>query len=236
MSSIILGEERGKIVDVRYRLAIVEILRFLKNHFSYKELSKITGVNETTLCRYIKGSMIPSIEQAKSIWENISSKISIFEYIEKMFKSKQDWLSALLEPSLLKVIASKLYLDIVGRRITLIVTRDSPILSLATALSFILDKPIVIVSENKPLTSDYIVEKVHDELGEVKAFFIPKRHGRKREDAIIIWDIVKSVGEVKALVVGLEKARINASVYITLFSKIDANEVNNIVDFRKLIP
>ncbi len=235
MSSFILGEERGKIVDVRYRLAIIEILRFLKNQFSYKELSEITGVNETTLCRYIKGSMIPSIEQAKSIWENISSKINILEYIEKMLKTRQDWLSVLLEPSLLKVIASRLYLDIVGKRITLIVTRNSPIISLATALSFILDKPIIIVSENKPLTSDYVVERVHDELGEVRAFFIPKRHGRRREDAVIVWDVVRSINEVKALVVGLEKARINTSIYITLFSKINADEVSGIVEFRKLI-
>ncbi len=236
MTSFILGEERGKIADVRYRLAIIEILRFLKNQFSYKELSEITGVNETTLCRYIKGAMIPSIEQAKSIWENISSKINIFEYIERILKTRQDWLSVLLEPSLLKVIASRLYLDVVGKRITLIVTRNSPIVSLATTLSLILDKPIIIVSENKPLTSDYVVEKVHDELGEVKAFFIPKRHGRRREDAVVIWDVVRSVNEVKALVVGLEKARINTSIYITLFSKINTGEVNDIVEFRKLIP
>ena len=61
----VVGEERGKARIMKYRISVVEILRFLKQYYSYKELSQIVGIDETTLCRYIRGSSIPSFEKAR---------------------------------------------------------------------------------------------------------------------------------------------------------------------------
>ena len=40
--AFIIGEEKGKLANLRYKVAVIEILRFLKQFYSYKELSSIT--------------------------------------------------------------------------------------------------------------------------------------------------------------------------------------------------
>ncbi|HIQ03007.1 MAG TPA: helix-turn-helix domain-containing protein, partial [Desulfurococcales archaeon] len=59
-----------KFENLKFRLMVVERLRLLKRMYSYKELSKVTGVPETVLCRYVKGSILPSLEQAERIWKS----------------------------------------------------------------------------------------------------------------------------------------------------------------------
>lgn len=234
----VVGEERGKLASLRYRVAVIEILRFLKHFYSYKELSNIAGVNDTTLCRYIKGAMLPSMGQAKSIWDNISSKISILKYVFKrtgVGLSKPDIPSILSEPVVLRVLASKLYLELTGKRITYIVTKNSPILSLATSLSLIMDKPLILVSEGAPLTTDYIVEKVVEYPDGIRVFFIPKRPTRKREDVVVVWDIAKSPNEVKTLVLGLSKAKMDVRLFVSFVSMFPTSKLEDVVEYKYFI-
>lgn len=237
--TFIIGEEKGKLANLRYKIAVIEILRFLKQFYSYKELSSITGVNDTALCRYIKGAMLPSIEQARNIWRNISAKVNIIEYIlRRGGQERLDLMSILSEPIVLRVLASKLYLDLTGRRITLIVTRNSPIISLATTFSLIIDKPIIIISDERPLTSDYIVEKVVEQPDNIKVFFIPKRYARKREDAIVIWDVARNPMEVRTLVWGLSKVKIDVRSFvslISLFREEELKDLESVVDYKYFI-
>jgi len=231
--AFIISEEKGKLANLRYKVAVIEILRFLKQFYSYKELSSIIGVNDTTLCRYIKGAMLPSTEQAKTIWRNISAKVNIIEYVLKRSgQERLDLMGILSEPVILRVLASKLYLDLTGRRVTLIVTRNSPIIGLATALSLIIDKPIIVISDERPLTTDYIVEKVIEQPNTIRVFFIPKRHVRKREDAIVIWDIAKNPEEVRTLVLGLSKVKIDVRLFVSLISLFNEEKLRNIVDYK----
>lgn len=235
---IVAGEERGKLASLRYRVAVIEILRFLKHFYSYKELSSIAEVNDTTLCRYIKGAMLPSIGQARSIWDNISSKINILEYVFKntgIGQSMLDIPSILSEPMVLRVLASKLYLELTGKRITHIVTKNSPILSLATSLSLIMDKPLILISEGMPLTTDYIVEKIVEQPNTIRVFFIPKRPTRRREDVVVIWDIAKSPNEVKTLVLGLSKAKMDVRLFVSFVSMFPANKLGDVVEYKYFI-
>gem|GEM_PF-6414497 len=39
--------------DLRLRLTVVDLLKELKNSFTYKELAKIFNIQESLLCRYV---------------------------------------------------------------------------------------------------------------------------------------------------------------------------------------
>ncbi len=207
----VIGGERGKAKIMKYRISVVEILRFLKQFFSYKELSRIIGINETTLCRYIRGSSIPSFEQAQYIWTRLNNKLDLSSLILKGVNISSEgfleYTGILTNPTVLRVLSSKLYLELSGYRITKIVTKDNIILSLATVLSTYLNTDLFVVSDRAPLTRDYIVEHVIEPPDKIKAIYIPRVLARKREEVVIVWDIIKDLREILAVVRGLEKNR-----------------------------
>ncbi len=215
-----IGGERGKARVMKYRISIVEILRFLKQFFSYKELSRIVGINETTLCRYIRGSNIPSFEQAQYIWSKLNEELDISSLILKGINISSEgfleYLNILTNPIILKVLSSKLYLELSGYRITKIVTKDSIILSLATVLSMHLNAGLFIISDKAPLTRDYIVEHVVEPPDKIKTIYIPRILARKREEVVIIWDIIKDLNEILAVVRGLEKNKMYIHLVFSL--------------------
>ncbi len=204
-----LGGERGKARIIKYRISVVEILRYLKQFYSYKELSRITGVNETTLCRYIRGSSIPSFEQAQQIWSKLNQSLDLSSLILRGINISSEGLleysSLLTDPVILKVLSSRLYLELSGYRITKIVTKENIILSLATVLSMYLNAGLFIVSDRVPLTKDYIVENIIEPPNKIRTIYIPRIQARKREEVIILWDLLKDLEEVLAVVRGLEK-------------------------------
>lgn len=215
-----IGGERGKARVMKYRISIVEILRFLKQFFSYKELSRIIGINETTLCRYIRGNSIPSFEQAQYIWSKLNEELDISSLILRSINLSSEgfleYLDILTNPTILKVLSSKLYLELSGYRITKIVTKDSVILSLATALSMYLNTNLFIVSDKVPLTKDYIVEHVVEPPDKIRTIYIPRVLARRREEAIVIWDVIKDLNEILAVVRGLEKNKMYINFIFSL--------------------
>ncbi len=216
----VVGEERGKARIMKYRISVVEILRFLKQYYSYKELSQIVGIDETTLCRYIRGSSIPSFEKARNIWSRLNEKLDLSSIIFKRINISPDglleYLNVLTDPIILKVLSSKLYLELSGYRITKIVSKDNIILSLATVLSMYLNTGLFIVSDRAPLTKEYIVEHVIEPPNRIRTIYIPRIQARKREEVIIVWDIIKSPDEISAVIRGLEKNRMYIHLVFSL--------------------
>ncbi|MEM4914124.1 MAG: phosphoribosyltransferase, partial [Desulfurococcaceae archaeon] len=68
---------RSKADKMKLRLLSSEVLRHLKPVLSYRDISLITGLPESVLCRYVKGSIIPSFEQAVKILARISLSIDL---------------------------------------------------------------------------------------------------------------------------------------------------------------
>ncbi|MEM3213370.1 MAG: phosphoribosyltransferase, partial [Metallosphaera sp.] len=74
--------DTNKDKDLRDRLLAVDLLRELKVSYTYKELSKMLGLQESLLCRYVNGTTIPSEQQARDLINKVANKgfVSKFFY------------------------------------------------------------------------------------------------------------------------------------------------------------
>jgi len=69
---------------MRERLLAIDILRELKRTYTYKELSRIFGLQESLLCRYVNGTTVPSEQQARELLSWTTNR----DFLQKFFKDK----------------------------------------------------------------------------------------------------------------------------------------------------
>ena len=102
-----------KVEALRFRLNAISVLRLLKSMYSYKELANIIELPETMLCKYVKGSMIPSLEQAESIWSKFSEKLALSSIVSSRIRVSRDgyidFTQIFSDPIILRLIASVSY-------------------------------------------------------------------------------------------------------------------------------
>jgi len=206
---------------LRFRLNAISILRLLKSMYSYKELAKLVELPETILCKYVKGVMIPSLEQAKIIWSKFREKLALASIISSRITILKngyiDFSQVLADPTVLKLIAYDTYFEFRGSRITKVVTTNKGPLPLATSIALVLEAPLVIACDFKdPSYSEFYEEfmVLSSRIG--ATIYIPRRLLRKRDDVLIVTDIISKQGELRALLNIVRKAHCNLAGVISL--------------------
>lgn len=212
-----------KFENLKFRLMVVERLRLLKRMYSYKELSKVTGVPETVLCRYVKGSILPSLEQAERIWKSLDKildvKTLIKDKIEITEEGYIDITPILSDPYTLGFIAHYAYMKFAGKRITKVVTPAVNGIPIATSIALTLQVPLVIAKRSKDAAiRDYYEDSFVETPSSVVTFYIPRRAIRKRDEVLIVDDIVRTGKTLKTLINIVERARAAISGILVLIA------------------
>jgi adenine/guanine phosphoribosyltransferase-like PRPP-binding protein len=70
------------------RLKAVSLLRITRERFKYAELSKITGVDEPTLNRYVHGILVPNLQHANKIMETVKPHVDISAKVRDLLNEK----------------------------------------------------------------------------------------------------------------------------------------------------
>ncbi|BFH73318.1 phosphoribosyltransferase family protein [Sulfurisphaera javensis] len=184
--------------DLRLRLTVVDLLKELKNSFTYKELSKIFNIQESLLCRYVNGATIPSEVHAKEILDKLKSK----EFLTKFLLNKIvihedgyiDTSGLLFYPNLLKILIEIYYHRFFEtKNITKIVTVAVNGIPFATLTAEALAKPLVIIKKHKDsIFIDYIDESLKESDGVVTSIFLRKDYIVKSDKILIIDDVIRS--------------------------------------------
>ena len=57
----------SRIWDLKYKLMTIELLNLAKNYYTYRELSRVMGLPDNVLSRYVKGHVLPTMDRALHI-------------------------------------------------------------------------------------------------------------------------------------------------------------------------
>ncbi|MCH1771811.1 MULTISPECIES: phosphoribosyltransferase family protein [Metallosphaera] len=181
--------------DLRDRLLAVDLLRELKNKYTYKELSRLLGLQESLLCRYVNGSTVPSEQQARDLISKVGQKGFLHRFfqdkIRKFPDSFIDTSELLHYPSMLKILLEthvSRFEDV--EKIVGIASNGIPF---ATIVATILDKPLIIVKKHKDsIHLTYVEESVRESDSVVVSIYARKDFISKSDRVLIVDDVMRS--------------------------------------------
>jgi len=186
----------NKLEATRRRILIVDLLRSAKNYMTYRELSAITGIDETILAKYVTGSMVPSLEQAYRIEKSLLTRLDPRRIILERAAELDGILD--LEP----ILSNPLYLRLIsleflrrygGEGITKILVPETSGISLATAMSLTFNVDMVIARRRKENPRiEYIEEHMAEPPAIKRIFYIPKNSISRWDKVLIVDDIVQT--------------------------------------------
>jgi len=191
--------------SLKFRIMTIERLRLLKRIYSYRELAKITGIPETVLCRYVKGAVIPSLDQASKIWNALDELLDVKSLIRRSMEVTKDGIVDISQvysnPLAIELIAHKVYSLFAGKRITKVLTPslDGAIFSTAIAIKF--QVPLIIAKTSKDVTTNEYYEKmVYIPPTSMMTFYVPKSMLKRKDEVLIVESVLRSGRVLQALI------------------------------------
>lgn len=225
-----------KQLELKIRLNGAEVLRTLKEIYSYQELSKLTKLSPQILLRYIKGQFLPSLERAE-LFTKIFKEKALKKAILRNIEIRENIIvnvKLLSNIRILNQIAKTIITEIYDKGITAIVTKETDGVPLATLIANKLEAKLVVAKNRKePGIKEFIEVKQVYSGGLYDYIYIPKNIIRREEKILIIDDIVRTGSTIRALVEAClkEKAKI-----IKIFTIISVGEGLNKIGEEYGIP
>ena len=203
---------QDKYEALRFRLMVVEALKMVKQFYSYRELSRITGLSETVLCRYVRGNIIPSIDQAEKLWRKLEELMDLRKVVSDAIittdKGFIDTSPVLSNPLIMKMAAYHVFTRFAGRRVTRILTPATNGIPLATSISLMLEAPLVVAKKSKENPEEeYYEETVVEGPMITTTFYVPRRQLRRHDSILIVDDFIQTGKTVRALINLTRKAK-----------------------------
>lgn len=211
---------RSKVDRTKLRLLATEVLRHLKPVLSYRDMSIITGLPESVLCRYVKGSIIPSFEQAVKMLSRISLSIDLGvilrELVEKEKSPIIDLLRVLKDPYIVRLLSIIILLELADKNITKIVATAEAVMPLATELSMEFRAPVLLVKRRSYPGIQYYSISVMKSPKDVETLYLDKDLISRKDRVLVIADVVYTGKTLEAVLQMLSKAKVEVVASIAV--------------------
>ena len=202
------GRDYGlsRLDKLRFRMEVIELLRLIKQRFTYSQLSSLTGLPATVLSRYILGHVLPSFERAMELWHILTRNVvnlrdEIMDRIKFDDNGFFDNTAIINDPLMRKFIALRFFEKLVGTRVDKILTAAVDGVPLAVTLSDMLGVPLVVAKKEKEIgIHEFWTVDIVRESGFRETLYVPKRWLRKKDWVVIVDDVIRTGETQKALV------------------------------------
>ncbi|MCS7095211.1 MAG: hypothetical protein NZ988_05340 [Thaumarchaeota archaeon] len=140
---------RRTVVSTENVTAAIDVLNFLKSRYNYRKLSKLFGIPQSTLVRYLHGKTLPRPAIAKDIMKRALELVRPEELVREYLSSDRDLgLLRLISDSMaIKVLAYHAIRTFEGTRVVAAVNLDPPVIPLVAAFSLTTGCALVMVNE-----------------------------------------------------------------------------------------
>ncbi|CAB49405.1 phosphoribosyltransferase family protein [Pyrococcus abyssi] len=215
---------------IKQKLKVIRMLRILKKTYTYEDLSKITGLPITVLNRYVKGKVLPSVERAKELEEQLGKYLDLQEEVKKRLRFDSfgffDTMSVLSDVNLLALIAEHVALKYMKTGVSKVLTAATDGIPLAVQIANELGVDVVYAKKKKEVgvSKFYEVNYVPSASGSITTLYLPAWALKKGERVLIVDDVVRSGETQRALIELCEQAD---AVPVGMFFLIS---VGNIID------
>lgn len=193
-----MSKSLTKVEKLKTRILAVEAIRATRRllPYSYRQLARAMGFDETLLARYASGITIPSYEQSLELLKSVREVLDPAKLVLSKageLKGLIDLTPVLSDPFVLKLISIEFFDRFKDDNITKILVPEAGGISLATSLAMIFEVPVVIAKKNKenPLV-DYVEEHLIEPPSVKCIFYVPKGSIRKEDRVLIVDDIIQS--------------------------------------------
>ncbi|MCS7366146.1 MAG: phosphoribosyltransferase family protein [archaeon GB-1867-035] len=199
--------------SLKIRLMTVEKLRLIKKSYPYSELAKYTGLPEAVLCRYVRGSVLPSEETALRLWKALEKLESLNSLIMKRLRFTPDGYiditGVIYDPYILTHTAQHVCMRFAGHRINKVMTAAVDGVPLATIVASILEVPLIVAKRSKDVGIREFIEESYPSESPAKltTLYIPKGAIRSADSVLIVDDIIRTGKTLKALTNLVRKSR-----------------------------
>ncbi|MEM0198910.1 MAG: phosphoribosyltransferase family protein [Desulfurococcaceae archaeon] len=203
---------RSKADKMKLRLLSSEVLRHLKPVLSYRDISLITGLPESVLCRYVKGSIIPSFEQAVKILARISLSIDLGVILKDLVEREKspviDLLRVLKDPYIIRLLSIIIMLELVDKTITKLVATAEAVLPIATELSMEFRAPVLLVKRKSYPGVQYFNISLMRSPKDVETLYLDKDLISRKDKVLVVSDVVFTGKTLESVLQMLAKAKV----------------------------
>ncbi|MHA2062611.1 MAG: phosphoribosyltransferase family protein [Candidatus Sifarchaeia archaeon] len=212
--------------QIRLRLRCIELLKILKKRMTYEELSKILKVRPqlrgeskhdltprplpiTVLNRYIRGHVLPNSDRTEEMLKILEKEIDLVKEIRNRLKFDNGYFdnTTLLGDTLLlryvaRVITQKFVID----GITKVLTAAADGIHIAVHVSNELEVDLVTAKRVREVgVSDFVEETyIPSFSGTRMSLYIPRYSFSKKDNILVVDDVVRS-GETQRALINLVK-------------------------------
>lgn len=220
VNTIINAYSVTKYSRLKIRILANDVLRLLKPNLPYKILNELTGIPESVLCRYVRGNIIPSFEQATNILARIVLSIDLDYLLKKLVEEERsniiDLSRVLKDPYIVKLLSIIISLKLIGSEITKIIATAEAVMPLATVLGIELNVPIVLVKRKAYPGVHYYTAIVPRSPKDTETLYVDKDLISRRDSILILADVVYTGRTLKTVISILERARVKISDIIVI--------------------
>ena len=215
----------GKLTEIKKRIFAVDILRLLKDKYTYKKLSKLVNLSPTVLSRYINGHILPNSEKSERIIEMFKEKY-LLEILRGKISEKEgayNLTQVHYDVNLQQLIAKLIFHEFDLVKVDKVLTAAADGIPLAVQVGNEFNVKIVIAKKGKEVgVEKFLEEKAIFSPVLFKTFYIPKGSIRTGENVLIVDDIMRTGATIEALVKLVEKSRARVVGIFTIFSTQDS--------------
>lgn len=214
--------------QIKARLRCIELLKILKKRMTYEELSKILKVRPqlrgkskqdtvkkplpiTVLNRYIRGHVLPNAERTEEMLEILEKEIDLVKEVRNRLKFDNGYFdnTALLGDTLLlryiaRVMAQKFAKD----GITKVLTAAADGIPIGTHIANELEVGLVVAKRIREVGVQDFVEETYipSFSGTRMSLYIPKYSFGRKDQVLVVDDVVRSGETQRALINIVKKA------------------------------
>jgi len=185
------------------RMKLVQLLRFLKQNYTYAQLADMLKESVTVLARYVCGEVLPSHGKASVLLPRVERVVR--DIMVDMVKPGDDGffdITRLLSEVTSRTAFTMWAIDrIAGTRVNKVLTAAVDGVPLAVSLSDALGVPVAVAKrEREAGVRDFWTTVVEWPSGRVETLWLPKHLLRRREWVVIVDDIIRTGETLRALI------------------------------------
>lgn len=210
-----VGELLRRFEELWYRLSSIEALKVLKKRMSYEELSTILGLPPAVLSRYVNGHVLPSAEKSRAIIAVFKREFLLDEVRRRLARDEVgaiDTSEIIHDPLLLKQIVLAELEKLMGFKIDKVMTMESDGIPVAYQLASTLGVGLAIARKSKKIgVRNFVEVKQIFESGAYRYVYLPKGLVRRGEYVLLVDDIIRTGGTMRAMIALCEEVRASIS-------------------------
>ncbi|MEM1933300.1 MAG: phosphoribosyltransferase [Desulfurococcaceae archaeon] len=210
---------------MKARLLAVEVLRLLKPTLPYKILSRITGIQESVLCRYVRGNIIPNYEQAINLLANITLSVD-YDYLLRQLVEEEgsniiDLSRVLKDPYVIRLLSIILMLKLLDKDITKILATAESIVPLATLLGVELNIPVISIKKKAYPGVQYYQAIIPRSPKDTEVLYIDRDMINRKDKLLLLVDVVYTGRTLESIISMIDKSKAQISSIIIILALSD---------------